>query len=129
MIGFVGMLLLFYGMRFFIDRLARHSHGGAALRVFNFRQVQENVIRKSSTLSISSVLILAALCCFGAGIVIAFSYGNEKENTHIMDYTFENYEEDQEQGVVNVKKLLTDRAGILFRVQMMITMYLICHQS
>ena len=108
MIGFVGMLLLFYGMRFFIDRLVRHSHGGAALRVFNFRQVQENVIRKSSTLSISSVLILAALCCFGAGIVIAFSYGNEKGNIHIMDYTFENYEEDQKQGVENVKKLLTD---------------------
>lgn len=108
LIGFVGMLLLFYGMRFFIDRLARHSHGGAALRVFNFRQVQENVIRKSSTLSISSILILAALCCFGAGIVIAFSYGNEKGNIHIMDYTFENYEEDQKQGVENVKKLLTD---------------------
>lgn len=106
LIGFVGMLLLFYGMRFFIDRLAKHSHGGAALRVFNFRQVQENIIRKSSTLSISSILILAALCCFGAGIVIAFSYGNE--NIHIMDYTFENYEEDQEQGVANVKKLLTD---------------------
>ena len=108
LIGFVGMLLLFYGMRFFIDRLAKHSHGRAALRVFNFRQVQENVIRKSSTLSISSILILAALCCFGAGIVIAFSYGNEKGNIHIMDYTFENYEEDQEQGVANVKKLLTD---------------------
>ena len=122
LIGFVGMLLLFYGMRFFIDRLARHSHGGAALRVFNFRQVQENVIRKSSTLSISSVLILAALCCFGAGIVIAFSYGNEKGNTHIMDYTFENYEEDQEQGVANVKKLLTDNGleqdfSDLFEVQ------------
>lgn len=108
LIGFVGMLLLFYGMRFFIDRLAKHSHGGASLRVFNFRQVQENVIRKSSTLSISSILILAALCCFGAGIVIAFSYGNEKGNIHIMDYTFENYEEDQKQGVENVKKLLTD---------------------
>ena len=108
LIGFVGMLLLFYGMRFFIDRLAKHSQGRAALRVFNFRQVQENVIRKSSTLSISSILILAALCCFGAGIVIAFSYGNEKGNIHIMDYTFENYEEDQKQGVENVKKLLTD---------------------
>ena len=103
LLGFVGMLLLFYGMRFFIDRLARHSHGGAALRVFNIRQVQENVIRKSSTLSISSILILAALCCFGAGIVIAFSNGNEKVNIHIMDYTFENYEEDQKQGVENVK--------------------------
>lgn len=96
--------------------------GGAALRVFNFRQVQENVIRKSSTLSISSVLILAALCCFGAGIVIAFSYGNEKGNTHIMDYTFENYEEDQKQGVENVKKLLTDNGleqdfSDLFEVQ------------
>lgn len=72
--------------------------------------------------------------------MIAFSYGNEKGNIHIMDYTFENYEEDQKQGVENVKKLLTDngleqdfpiclRCGsvILFRVQMMIMMYLICH--
>lgn len=57
-----------------------------------------------------------------------------------MDYTFENYEEDQEQGVANVKKLLTDngleqdfsdlfevRVGHLIPGAMVITMYLICH--
>lgn len=102
LIGFVGMLLLFYGMRF-LSTVWQTQPWESRLRVFNFRQVQENVIRKSSTLSISSILILATLCCFGAGIVIAFSYGNEKGNIHIMDYTFENYEEDQEQGVANVK--------------------------
>ena len=49
-----------------------------------FRQIQENVVQQSTSLAISSILILASLCCFGAGIGIANT--STKLNTHILDY-------------------------------------------
>ena len=77
-------LLLFYGLRVIIDRLALRG-GAGRLRVFNFRQVEETVIHRSGTLAISSLLILAALCCFGAGVATARS---SRAETHTLDYTF-----------------------------------------
>ena len=53
--------------------------------MFNFRQVEETVIHRSGTLAISSLLILAALCCFGAGVATARS---SRAETHTLDYTF-----------------------------------------
>lgn len=83
-LGVAGTLLLFYGLRVIIDRLARRG-GAGRLRVFNFRQVEETVIHRSGTLAISSLLILAALCCFGAGVATARS---SRAETHTLDYTF-----------------------------------------
>lgn len=84
-LGVAGTLLLFYGLRVIIDRLARRGDRAGKLRVFNFRQVEETVIHRSGTLAISSLLILAALCCFGAGVATARSSRGE---THTLDYTF-----------------------------------------
>lgn len=84
-LGVVGTLLLFYGLRIIIDRLARRGDRVGKLRVFNFRQVEETVIHRSGTLAISSLLILAALCCFGAGVATARS---SRAETHTLDYTF-----------------------------------------
>ena len=84
-LGVAGTLLLFYGLRVIIDRLARRGDRAGKLRVFNFRQVEETVIHRSGTLAISSLLILAALCCFGAGVATARSSRTE---THTLDYTF-----------------------------------------
>lgn len=84
-LGVVGTLLLFYGLRVIIDRLARRGDRAGRLRVFNFRQIEETVIHRSGTLAISSLLILAALCCFGAGVATARS---SKAETHTLDYTF-----------------------------------------
>ena len=83
-LGLTGTLLLFYGLRVIIDRLARRG-GAGRLRVFNFRQVEETVIHRSGTLAISSLLILAALCCFGAGVATARS---SRAEAHTLDYTF-----------------------------------------
>ena len=83
-LGLSGTLLLFYGLRVIIDRLARRG-GAGQLQVFNFRQVEETVIHRSGTLAISSLLILAALCCFGAGVATARS---SRAETHTLDYTF-----------------------------------------
>ena len=84
-LGLSGTLLLFYGLRVIIDRLARRGDRAGKLRVFNFRQVEETVIHRSGTLAISSLLILAALCCFGAGVATARS---SRAEAHTLDYTF-----------------------------------------
>lgn len=84
-LGLSGTLLLFYGLRVIIDRLARRGDRSGKLRVFNFRQVEETVIHRSGALAICSLLILAALCCFGAGVATARS---SRAETHTLDYTF-----------------------------------------
>lgn len=86
LLGMTGTLFLFYGMRSFIALLIRNGKAGGKLYIFNFRQIQENVIRQSTSLAISSLLIFAALCCFGAGIGIANT--GSRLNTHVLDYTF-----------------------------------------
>ena len=84
--GFIGTILLFYGMRALIEMLIKTGKSQGKLRVFNFRQIQENVIHQSTSMAISSLLILAALCCFGAGIGIASK--NSAVRTNNLDYTF-----------------------------------------
>lgn len=90
-LGVAGTLLLFYGLRVIIDRLARRGDRAGKLRVFNFRQVEETVIHRSGALAICSLLILAALCCFGAGVATARS---SRAETHTLDYTFPTDSED-----------------------------------
>ena len=88
-LGFFGTILLFYGMRILIQMFSKMGTG--KLHVFNFRQIEENVIRQSTTLAISSLLILAALCCFGAGVGIVGT--NAQSNDHVLDYTFDSYDD------------------------------------
>lgn len=85
-LGLCGTLLLFFGLRSVVGFLAEHGKQKRRLQVFNFRQLQENVIHRSGTLGISSLLILAALCCFGAGVGIARFYSGSEQ--HVLDYTF-----------------------------------------
>lgn len=85
-LGLAGTLLLFYGMRSPIALLAEKGGRGKGLHVFTFRQIQENVIHRSSSMAISSLLILAALCCFGAGMGIMGT--NTLTADHVIDYTF-----------------------------------------
>lgn len=40
-LGFVGMFLLFFGLRLFVDALARRANGSKPLAVFGFRQIHE----------------------------------------------------------------------------------------
>lgn len=83
--GLAGTLSLFYGLRSVMGFFAWRG-GGERLRTFTFRQLEETVIRRSTTLAVSSLLILAALCCFGAGVAIAKVQGGSGE--HVLDYTF-----------------------------------------
>lgn len=85
-LGLAGTLLLFYGFRFLIGVFIKRGNRDRQLHVFNFRQLQENVIHRSGSMAVCSLLILAALCCFGAGVGIAHHYG--KSEPHVLDYTF-----------------------------------------
>lgn len=87
--GLLGTLLLFRGLRIVITFFARQERKG--IGVFTFRQLQEMVAHQSQSLAVSSLLILAAMACFGLGIGNALNTGEE---SHILDYTFnsEDYE-------------------------------------
>lgn len=84
--GLLGTILIFFGLRCIIGFAARRTGKAHRLQPFTFRQLQENVISKSNTLAISSLLVLAALCCFGSGIAIALYYSGSGQ--HTIDYTF-----------------------------------------
>lgn len=85
-LGILGTMLFFFGLRSGLGFLAAHPRKNRRLSVFNFRQIQEIVITRSNTLAVSSLLILAALCFFGAGTAIARFYGQSEP--HVLDYTF-----------------------------------------
>ena len=84
--GLAGTMLFFQGLRFLIGLLVKSSKNDARLHIFNVRQIHETVIRRCGTMAVCSLLILAALCCFGAGVAIARYYG--KSAPHVLDYTF-----------------------------------------
>lgn len=95
LLGLAGTILLFYGMRTVIALLVKAGKANRKLHVFTFRQIQENVIHQSTSMAISSLLILAALCCFGAGIGIAAT--SRSSGDHVLDYTFCDYSADHPQ--------------------------------
>lgn len=90
--GLAGILLFFYGLCFILGRIARSAKRNQKLFVFNFRQLEENVIRQPSAMAVSSFLIMAALCCFGSGVAISRHYSQSE--SHVLDYTFNEYAPD-----------------------------------
>ena len=109
LLGIVGTMLLFYGMRALIALIVKKGKGNKQLHVFTFRQIQENVIHQSNSMAISSLLILAALCCFGAGVGIAGT--NSLSSDHVIDYTFEDHTaEDSSQVLPNIKAVLKENS-------------------
>lgn len=104
LLGFFGTITFFWGLRFLIDFFARTGKKDRKLHVFNFRQIQETVIHRSGTLAICSLLILAALCCFGAGVGISWFYRESEQ--HVLDYTFQDYEETN--GTTAIRQTLAD---------------------
>lgn len=103
-LGLLGTITFFWGLRFLVGLAVRAGKKDRKLHVFNVRQIQETVIHRSGTLAICSLLILAALCCFGAGVAISRFYG--KTEQHVLDYTFENIENGND--VAEIRKMLAD---------------------
>ena len=86
-LGILGTILIFFGMRLFIDFMINLG-SKRKLHTYNFRQVQELVIQRSTALALCSLLIFTALSLFGAGASI--SGFNSNKQMHILDYTFKN---------------------------------------
>src|SRR5574344_600732 len=86
-LGILGTILIFFGMRLFIDFMINLG-SKRKLHTYNFRQVQELVIQRSTALAFCSLLILAALSLFGVGASISEFSSNKQ--MHILDYTFKN---------------------------------------
>ena len=107
LLGSAGTMLLFYGMRALIALIVKKGKSNQQLHVFTFRQIQENVIHQSTSMAISSLLILAALCCFGAGVGIAGT--NNLSTGRVIDYTFEDHTaEDSAQVLPNIQATLKE---------------------
>jgi len=103
-LGLLGTMMLFWGLRFFISLIVKSGNRDHKLYVFNFRQIQETVIHRSGTLAICSLLILAALCCFGAGMATSRFYGESEQ--HVLDYTFETNE--NQKNIEAIRQTLAD---------------------
>ena len=110
LLGTLGTILLFFGMRLFIDFLVKLG-SNRKLHTYNFRQIQELVIQRSTILAICSLLIFSALCLFGAGVAIAS--GNSGNHTHVLDYTFRDSKQETDENLdVNTVKKELEAAGL-----------------
>lgn len=92
LLGLCGTWLLFFGLRFVMNFFVKRGEKSGGLQVFHFRQLEETVIHCFGALAVSSLLILAALCCFGAGAAIMRFYGDSEP--HVLDYTFDGDQQD-----------------------------------
>ena len=102
--GLLGTFLFFRGLRFPMELVLKSGRRkDRRLHVFHMRQIQETVIRRSNTLAVCSLLILAALCCFGAGVSIFRYYGQSEP--YVLAYTFTGM--DSEKDVETVRQTLT----------------------
>lgn len=103
--GLLGTFLFFRGLRFPMELVLKSGRKkDRRLHVFHLRQIQETVIRRSNTLAVCSLLILAALCCFGAGVSIFRYYGQSEP--YVLAYTFTGM--DSENDAETVRQTLTD---------------------
>lgn len=91
-LGITGTFLLFHGAGLLLELLFKFRKKNRGLSTFTFRQLQENVFLRPASLAVSSLLILAALCCFGYGVSISFTAAGKEE--HHIDYTFVEYHQD-----------------------------------
>lgn len=106
LLGGLGTILLFFGLRLVIGFFASAGRQNRKkLHSFNFRQVQEMVIHRSTTIAICSLLIFASLCLFGAGIAISM---DASDDIRILDYTFSNEASNENLNAEQVQKLLED---------------------
>lgn len=85
-LGLLGTFLVFWGLRLLMGFFIRKGNHDRRLHTFDFRQIQETLIRRFGTLALCSLLILAALCCFGTGTAVFRYYENAA--SHVLDYTF-----------------------------------------
>lgn len=105
-LGGAGTILLFFGARIVMGFIAGiGSRNKKKLHTFNFRQVQELVINRSTTIALCSLLIFASLCFAGTGVGISTqATGNDRDNA--LDYTFRNEVSEENLTTTQVREIL-----------------------
>ncbi|GAA0792371.1 hypothetical protein GCM10008910_05490 [Faecalicatena orotica] len=88
-LGIAGTFLWFHGAGLLLELTFRLKKTNRGLSTFTFRQLQENVFLRPASLAVSSLLILAALCCFGYGMSVSLEASGSE--AHHIDYTFIDY--------------------------------------
>jgi putative ABC transport system permease protein len=84
----LGIFLLFKGLGTFIGHLVRKkSKYSAGLYTFTGRQLQENVLNQSKSLTVSSLLVLLAMICVSFGVGGAIGSGASVNRT--TDFSFQ----------------------------------------
>ena len=86
-LGIGGTFLIFRGIGIVFDMYLKQKDSNKGLAVFTFRQIQETIVLRPVSIAVSSMLMLAAFCCFGYGCAIGVNSG--LNNRHVIDYTFE----------------------------------------
>ena len=71
----LGIFLLFRGIGILFDLFLRRRRSEKGLTVFTFRQIQETIVLRPDSIAVSSLLLLAALCCFGYGTSVSLNSG------------------------------------------------------
>lgn len=112
--GLAGTFLVFFGLRSALGYLARHHGKRGGLHVFCFRQLEEYVIHQPASMAVSSLLILAALCCFGFGVATSWSYGGRE--MHTLDYTFSSWDKEDVEEILE-RSGVRDCFGTLFQMK------------
>ena len=74
-LGITGTFLLFRGIGILFDLFLRRRRSEKGLTVFTFRQIQETIVLRPDSIAVSSLLLLAALCCFGYGTSVSCNKG------------------------------------------------------
>ena len=109
LIGLVGTFMLFWGIRFFINLIAR-KNSSRKLHAFTFRQIEDTVIFRSGTMALCSLLVLTSFVCMGAGIAVFTSY--DLYRGHIMDYTFRCDAPLTEEEIAEYKEVYGEEPGL-----------------
>lgn len=91
-LGISGIFLLFQCIGILLEIIIKYCNKSFGLSVFTFRQLQESVFLKPSTLAIASLLLLMAFSLLGFGVSLGFVRGASE--ARVMDYTFEGSRED-----------------------------------
>lgn len=93
-VGSFGTYSVFRGFCGLLVRGAGKRKGKDVIAMFTFRQLQENVLSKLSSLTLSSLLMLVAMVCMGYGVAVSVT--QMQSNSHTLDFTIEAYDEESE---------------------------------
>lgn len=95
--GSFGTYSVFRGLLSFLVRGAAKRNKKDVLAVFTFRQLQENVMSKLSSITVSSLLMLVATVCLAYGVAVSVT--EMQNNSHTIDFTMMNWDDESKEQI------------------------------